>query len=353
MQSCLDSFRHLTQQALKWNYHKEINLVRSSFIHFRCKAKLAVRGSIQEPLIGIFSPGSHNVIDMQDCLSHHPEITRSISVIKKCIQAFHLPPYDEISHQGILRYVQIIVNDSGAKQIVLVLNDHFKLENEVVNWISEHLNPVSLYFNFQKDKSNTIFGKVWEHKLGDVFLSHDVKNKKLFLHPGSFCQANLKFFENILNDIESQLEPVKRGIDLYCGAGLFGVVLEEKFEKIDFVETNPFSKLSFDHTCKNIGFSKGTFHQEDSKEFLKKHLDAKCVILDPPRKGLHQEIKPLLGKLALDSQLVYVSCGYKSLIRDVDELIKLGFSIQFLKAYECFPGTDELEILCILKKQNL
>lgn len=34
---------------------------------WRCRAKLAVRGSASDPLIGLYEEGTHNVVDIPDC----------------------------------------------------------------------------------------------------------------------------------------------------------------------------------------------------------------------------------------------------------------------------------------------
>lgn len=34
---------------------------------WRCRAKLAIRGSSSKPLIGLYEEGTHNVVDIPDC----------------------------------------------------------------------------------------------------------------------------------------------------------------------------------------------------------------------------------------------------------------------------------------------
>lgn len=34
---------------------------------WRCRAKLAVRGSSTNPLIGLYEEGTHNIVDIPDC----------------------------------------------------------------------------------------------------------------------------------------------------------------------------------------------------------------------------------------------------------------------------------------------
>jgi len=69
------------------------------------------------------------------------------------------------------------------------------------------------------------------------------------------------------------------------------------------------------------------------------------VIVDPPRKGLDDE---LVDVLSADSpeRLLYVSCGIESLIKDAARLISRGkLRLAALTAFNLFPFTDHVETL--------
>jgi len=328
------------------------DFLEAEALGFRHKAKLAVRGTYHAPQVGIFKKGTHDVVDMGCCQLHHPSIQNFIKVLKEAIKTFQIEPYDEIRSQGVLRYIQALVNERGALQVVLVLNQKMDCLSQVVEFFKTRTSLVSIWINYQKEVSNTIFGDRFEHVGLDDYLPYHIMNKKIWFHPGSFCQANLLFFANILKDIQKRLPPLIKALDLYCGVGLFGVVLSEKFKRVLFAENNPYSFESFKKICKSQSLDNSQFYLGNALNLLQQHLDADCVILDPPRKGLHKDVKPLLGLLKKESYLVYVSCGHESFMRDTKELLNLGFVIEFIKGYDCFVGTGEIEILCLFKKSG-
>jgi hypothetical protein len=317
---------------------------------FRLKAKLAVRGTYQNPSIGIFKTGTHEVIDMQSCPLHHPLINQFLHVLKEGLKTLKIAPYDEKKHQGILRYIQVLVNDQGALQVVLVLNKELECVDELIDVLKAKTPLVSLWVNYQTNVTNTIFGKDWKHLFFDKYLCYKICDANIFFHPGSFCQANLLAFEALLKDTHKQLQRGEKILDLYSGVGLFGIILRDKFKKVIFAENNPYSLESFKHICVANDLDMKNFYVQDAKEVLQKHLDADCVIVDPPRKGLHPDIKNVLQELKQGANLVYISCGYESFIRDTKQLLECGYILDFIKGYEFFPGSKEIEILSVFKK---
>ena len=350
--SSQEAISYITQSIKELGYQGKFIFESCIPEGFRLKTKLAVRGTSDHPLIGLFKEGTHDVIDMSSCLMHHPLINQFINHLKECIKTLKIAPYDEKSHKGCLRYVQCLVNDLSKLQVVLVVNDGLFDVDGLIEALSQKIKIASLWLNHQKQISNTIFSEHFEHVYGEELIAYHVMGKTIYFHPGSFCQSNLIFFETILKDVEAFLPSLAKAYDLYSGVGLFGICLESKFEHVDFVETNLFSKLAFEASTKENSFSKGKFFNSDVKEFLPSHLDADCMIVDPPRKGLEKSLKPLLGMIKQGAYLVYVSCGYLSLVRDLKELLDLGFHIELIKGYECFPGSGEIETLCILKKSG-
>jgi tRNA/tmRNA/rRNA uracil-C5-methylase (TrmA/RlmC/RlmD family) len=100
------------------------------------------------------------------------------------------------------------------------------------------------------------------------------------------------------------------------------------------------------------------------------------LVVDPPRKGLEEEVLAELCKafnpdqpyaesksfLAMDDDrtnwcndvttLVYVSCGFEALARDLDKLLSSpgGWVLERATGYVLFPGSDHVETLAVLTR---
>jgi len=130
--------------------------------------------------------------------------------------------------------------------------------------------------------------------------------------------------------------------------------------------------------------------EEDAKNYIKytvaaagkamydgQALGADVLIVDPPRKGLDDEVLNQLCKphdadqdyvedkvmlrnnrqhnLANDvTTLIYVSCGFDALARDTDKLLKAnaGWKIKSATGYVLFPGSNHVETVVIFKRRG-
>lgn len=106
-------------------------------------------------------------------------------------------------------------------------------------------------------------------------------------------------------------------------------------------------------------------------------LGANVLIVDPPRKGLDEDILFQLSKphnpkqtyaedpmLMIESDdsinwvndidtLIYVSCGFDSCVSDCDRLLKgkSGWKVASATGYVLFPGSNHVETVLVLKRQ--
>ena len=74
-------------------------------------------------------------------------------------------------------------------------------------------------------------------------------------------------------------------------------------------------------------------------------IDA-CVIVDPPRAGLHEDV---IAKLleAAPARIIYLSCNPVTQARDIKLLLD-KYDISHLQGYNFFPRTPHIENLVIL-----
>jgi tRNA/tmRNA/rRNA uracil-C5-methylase (TrmA/RlmC/RlmD family) len=106
-------------------------------------------------------------------------------------------------------------------------------------------------------------------------------------------------------------------------------------------------------------------------------LGADVLIVDPPRKGLEEEVLVQLCKPHNPKQgytedpmflqgpkystnwvndvetLVYVSCGFDALARDCDRLLKgnAGWKLESATGYVLFPGSNHVETVAVFKRR--
>lgn len=106
-------------------------------------------------------------------------------------------------------------------------------------------------------------------------------------------------------------------------------------------------------------------------------LGADILIVDPPRKGLEDEVLEELCKPFNPNQpcvespdmltvpdylvhltndvrtLIYVSCGFDALARDAEKLLSSGggWQLESATGYILFPGSNHVETLCVFQRK--
>ncbi|KHN24329.1 Putative RNA methyltransferase pc1998 [Glycine soja] len=148
---------------------------------WRCRAKLAVRGSSTEPLIGLYEEGTHNVVDIPQCQADHPNIKAAVELLRRGVEPF--------------------IEDEGAGDL------HVQI----------------------------IFGDKWKHLLGERDFWEHVGGIDVSLAPSSFGQANtlrlmpcfviLQAFDALLRKLQKYVPYESAVADLYAGAGVIGLSL--------------------------------------------------------------------------------------------------------------------------------
>lgn len=217
----------------------------------------------------------------------------------------------------------------------------------IQDWIEARAGSSKAYdelesFVLEKDRF-LVFGygdEVWvEGDKGLVEVS--VAGQPIRFHIKSFFQSNLYLLDYFVPDAVAGLSG-GRAADLYCGVGLLGRFLAPAFESIVCVEQNPYALELAKANVPGRGHEFSALPVEDwvRTDSAQKPFD--LVLLDPPRTGLALPVRQWLAS-SKPRTIVYLSCDPVTLARDSGDLIKAGYALQSLKAFDFFPQTSHVE----------
>ncbi|VVB14212.1 unnamed protein product [Arabis nemorensis] len=292
---------------------------------WRCRAKLAVRGSSDNALIGLYQEGTHTVVDIPECKAHHPNINAAIELLREGIKVFDVEPFDEDQGTGDLRYVQMAVTTNstslraperyknGKVQVSLVWNSRNEKSHNAdkLQALSSYLwrkgGPNSkfhlihsVWANFQTSTNNIIFGNRWRHLLGERDFWEHVGGIDISLDPSSFGQANTRAFDSLLWKLHKYVPGGSSVADLYAGAGVIGLSLatSRKCSSVKCIEVNKEARLSFEKTIQrlpnSLNCSISWHHADASVNPLSWIIGTDVVVVDPPRRGLDASLRQIL-----------------------------------------------------------
>lgn len=224
-------------------------LISGELTGWRMRAKLAIRGSENAPLIGLFQEGTHDVVDIPNCRANHPSINEAAELLREAIKRQHVAPYNELRQSGALRYAQFFVcRESGRVQIVLVSREKRAMDALVQDLWSHSQLWHSIWINIQPHPTNQILGNEWVFCLGDKWMWQKLGRCKAAFHPAAFSQANLGLFDRILEKLEEWIPQNARLLEIYAGVGAISLHLETFWQGARLVEDNPYAQLSFQQT---------------------------------------------------------------------------------------------------------
>src|SRR5579871_2134943 len=148
----------------------EAPLVSGPVAAFRLRARLAIRGRIGSPKIGLFEEGTHRVVHVPQCRVHHPLINRVAETVRRALIDARVPLYSDAAHLGLARYLQVVVERrSQSAQVVLTANSATAEPlAQAFALIAERLGDQmhSLWFNSQCERGNAILGPTFERIIG-------------------------------------------------------------------------------------------------------------------------------------------------------------------------------------------
>jgi 23S rRNA (uracil1939-C5)-methyltransferase len=167
---------------------------------------------------------------------------------------------------------------------------------------------------------------------------------------GCFFQSNLAVLEKL---VPWALEGLagSAAADLYCGVGLFGSFLSERFSRITCVES---SAMSLAYARRNVPGPAHEFFPMNVEQWIasgtaRRPFDA--AVVDPPRPGLGAEVRAWLCRTAPE-RLVYVSCNPVTLARDLGELCGSAFVLDDLRLFDFYPQTSHIEAVARLSRRE-
>jgi 23S rRNA (uracil1939-C5)-methyltransferase len=317
---------------------------------FRLRARLAIRGRLGSPKVGLFESGTHRVVHIPHCSVQHPLINRVAALVRRALVDARVTSYSDKAHLGVARYLQVVVERSSqTAQVVIVANSDTPAPlTACFNLIRERLGSElhSLWFNVNCERSNTILGPDFQHWCGPASVVERFGGAAVHYPPGAFGQNNLDIAQEIIEHVRAQIPQGARVVEFYAGVGAIGLSVLSQAGEIRMNEVSPHSLHGLE-----LGLAELDAANRAKISVVPGPAGAACsaasgaqvVIADPPRKGLDPELTEYLSQYPPE-RLVYVSCGLESFLNDAARLTSLGkLRLSALTAFNLLPFTEHVE----------
>jgi tRNA/tmRNA/rRNA uracil-C5-methylase (TrmA/RlmC/RlmD family) len=319
---------------------------------FRTRARLAIRGRLGTPKLGLFESGTHHVVHIPTCQVQHPLINQVAAVVRSALVDARVSCYSDKAQLGLARYLQVVIERSSqTAQVVLIAHSESAAPlAECLELIRARLGSDlhSLWFNGNLESTNAILGPHFERWCGPESVIENFGGGDIHYPPGAFGQSNLEVAQLLIDELRSQVPAGARIAEFYAGVGAIGLSLLEQAGTLLLNEISPHSLRGLE-----LGLAALSEARRDQIRLVPGTAalaaglagEADLVIADPPRKGLDE---PLARQLLREppQRILYVSCDLDSLVRDTAFLTSSGrLRLAFLKAFNQLPYTAHVETL--------
>ncbi len=317
---------------------------------FRHRARLAIRGHLGSPKIGLFELGTHRVVHIPHCSVHHPLINHVAGVVRRALVEARVTSYSDKAHLGLARYLQVTVERSSQTAQVVIVANSATVEPLAgcFELIRERLGSDlhSLWFNGNGDRSNTILGADFQPWCGPASVVEHFGGTAVHYPPGAFGQNNLEIAQSIVEHVRTEIPAGARVAEFYAGVGAIGLSVLDRVGELRLNEVSPQSLRGLELGLAELdpaSRAKVSVMPGTAEAACAAALDAGVVIADPPRKGLDPGLTLHLEKHP-PPRFVYVSCGLDSFLSDASRLTANGaLRLTALTAYDLLPFTDHVE----------
>jgi tRNA/tmRNA/rRNA uracil-C5-methylase (TrmA/RlmC/RlmD family) len=328
----------------------EVAVISGQTTGFRLRARLAIRGRLGSPKLGLFELATHRVVHIPHCSVQHPLINRVAAVVRRALVDARVTSYSDKAHLGLARYLQVAVERSSqTAQVVIVANSATPAPLAACfDLIRDRLGSElhSLWFNANRERSNTILGPEFQNWCGPASMVERFGGAAVHYPPGAFGQNNLDVAQDIIGHVRAQIPRGARVAEFYAGVGAIGLSVLAEAGEIRMNEVSP-------HSLQGLEIGLAELEPADRAKISivpgpagAAHLaasGAQVVIADPPRKGLDPELTEYLSQYPPE-RFVYVSCGLESFLNDTTRLTSHGkLRLAALTAFNLLPFTEHVE----------
>jgi 23S rRNA (uracil1939-C5)-methyltransferase len=171
----------------------------------------------------------------------------------------------------------------------------------------------------------------------------------------SFFQTNTVQAEQLFTVVAEAcaLDGTETVLDLYAGTGAISLLLARRARRVYGIEVAAAAVADAVRNARANGIDNCTFLAGEVRHMLpdlmRTGVTASVVVADPPRAGFHPKALAALGALA-PARIVYVSCNPSTLARDVADLGRHGYQLEWVQPVDMFPQTPHIEAVARLRR---
>lgn len=326
---------------------------------YRNKMEFTVAQAKGEPIIGLHEADRYDaVLDIERCLLQSETMNTLLDEMRRQARARGLPVWDGATEQGLLRFVSLREGRRTGDAMVNIVAASPDLERlaPVADALRARVpSTASVVLNVNAKKASVAVGSEEHVLLGRETITESLGGLSFQVSANSFFQTNTVQAERLFALVEAACasEGHETIFDLYSGTGAISLLLARGCRRVYGIEVAPAAVADAVRNARANGIENCTFLTGEVRHVLPvlvaDGVRADTVVADPPRAGFHPKALGTLAALAPD-RIVYVSCNPSTLARDVGDLVRRGYRLEWVQPVDMFPQTPHIEAIARLRR---
>ena len=318
-----------------------------------------VSGAGGEPIVGLHEAQRYDVVlDIERCLLQSETMNGLLADFRDQTRERRLSVYDPRTEQGLLRFVMMREGRRTGEAMVNIVA--VAPDVETLGPLAERLRErepatASVVLNVNAKKASVAVGTE-EHLLaGRDHIREQLDGVTFQVSANSFFQTNTVQAERLFALVAEacELAGTETVLDLYSGTGAISLLLARRARWVYGIEVAAAAVADAVRNARANAIENCTFLAGEVRhvlpDLMRTGVSASVVVADPPRAGFHPRALAALGALA-PARIVYVSCNPSTLARDVADLGRHGYQLEWVQPVDMFPQTPHIEAVARLRR---
>jgi 23S rRNA (uracil1939-C5)-methyltransferase len=326
---------------------------------YRNKMEFTIATIAGAPAIGLHEADRYDaVLDIERCLLQSDGLNALLDEARRDVLERRLPIYDPASGEGLLRFLMLREGRRTGEVMANVVVTAPAID--VLAPLAARLRArvprtVSVMANVNAKKASVAVGTE-EHLLaGRDHINESLGGLTFQVSANSFFQTNSAQAERLFGIVieACELRGHETVIDLYSGTGAISLLLARRCRRVFGIEVVAAAVEDAVRNARANSIDTCTFLSGEVRhhlpELIRAGVEAEVVVADPPRAGFHPKALRALATLG-PSRIVYVSCNPSTLARDVGDLTRVGYRLEWVQPVDMFPHTPHIEAVARLTR---
>ena len=326
---------------------------------YRNKMEFTVAGTAGAPVVGLHAAERYDVVlDIERCLLQSDTMNRLLTAVQDETRARQVSVYEQGRESGLMRFVTLREGRHTGEAMVNLVASAPDIETlaPLAEAVAARV-PVttSVVLNVNAKKAAVAVGTEEHLLVGRDHIRESLRDVAFQISANSFFQTNTVQAERLF-DVVAQacaLDGSETVLDLYSGTGAISLLLARRARAVYGIEV---ATEAVDDAIRNAaasGIENCTFLSGEVRHVLpdlaRRGIRIDVAVADPPRAGFHPKAMAALVALA-PPRVVYVSCNPATLARDLADLVRGGYRVEWVQPVDMFPQTPHIEAVARLRR---